>query len=365
VLPLRCADYDATMLDMLCLSGRVGWGRRSMPAAQTSQTTGTARRTGPVRATPIALFMRGNAAVHDVAPLNDVELHAYAQQVLDVLQQRGASFFHEIVVATRMLPTQVEEALGTLVSHGLITSDSFSGLRALLVPPSRRGAPQRSHRRARRGSLLHTVETAGRWSLLQPAVAEPSLTSSDATAHADAAPPSDARLRANARLESDARVEQYARALLRRYGVVFRTMLTRESDSPPWRELLAIYRRLEARGEIRGGRFLQGPSGEQFALPEAVGLLRSVRRDPPNGVVIAVSGADPLNLVGIITPEEQRVPAVARNRVFYRDGIAVATIENGELRRLVADVELPIASVPAAARRYFATVTVPPTTAVR
>jgi ATP-dependent Lhr-like helicase len=149
------------------------------------------------------------------------------------------------------------------------------------------------------------VDTAGRWALLK----------------ADAAG------------GDDKRVEEIARALLGRYGVVFRALLARESRLPTWRELASVYRRLEARGEIRGGRFVSGFGGEQFALADAVGRLRAVRKLDKNGELVALSGADPLNLVGIVTPEA-RVAAITNNRVLFRDGLAIAALEGGELRRL-------------------------------
>jgi ATP-dependent helicase Lhr and Lhr-like helicase len=151
--------------------------------------------------------------------------------------------------------------------------------------------------------------------------------------------------------ENAEQVERFARLLLKRYGVVFRRLITRESGAPAWRELLTVYRRLEARGEIRGGRFLQGPSGEQFALPEAVGLMRAVRKETNTGSIITISGTDPLNLVGIVTPEERRVAAVARNRILYRDGIPIASIEGGELHRLTPGVELDDLELKRAATR--------------
>jgi ATP-dependent Lhr-like helicase len=214
------------------------------------------------------------------------------------LRSRGASFFHELASATGLLRTQVERALGELAGAGLVTADSFSGLRALL-------APSEKHRRRtrRRGSDVG-VDTAGRWGLL----------------HGDA-------------VSDDARLQAFAQALLRRYGVVFRALLAREQRLPAWRELAAVYRRLEARGEIRGGRFVSGFGGEQFALPDAVGRLRAVRKQEKAGELVAISGADPLNLVGIVTPDA-RVSGVAPNRVLFRDGLAIAALEGGEVRRL-------------------------------
>ncbi len=158
---------------------------------------------------------------------------------------------------------------------------------------------------------MYGVDTAGRWALL----------TSERTAEDTSVAPD--------------RVEPIARALLARYGVVFRSLLARESRLPPWRELVMVYRRLEARGEIRGGRFVTGFGGEQFAAAEAVGRLRAVRKLEPSGVLVALSGADPLNLVGILTPEA-RVAAIARSRILFRDGVPIAALEGGEVRRLAA-----------------------------
>jgi ATP-dependent Lhr-like helicase len=227
-----------------------------------------------------------------------------AEKIFQHLSEHGASFFEEIVEATGLLRVQAEEALGELVALGLVTADSFAGLRALLVPPDRRRAP--AHGRRRRGPLFG-LEDAGRWSLVRGK-----------------------RLSREASSEPDP-VEHVARTLLRRYGVVFWRLTAREADwLPPWRDLLRCYRRLEARGEIRGGRFVAGVSGEQFAAPEAIGLLRDVRRAERNGTLVSVSGADPLNLVGILTPGP-KLAALTGNRVLYRDGVPLALLAGSEV----------------------------------
>jgi ATP-dependent Lhr-like helicase len=240
---------------------------------------------------------------------------ARAQRLAEHLKDHGACFFDEIVDATGMLRTQVEDALAELVVLGLVHSDSFSGLRALLTPSDRR-KPLGDGKRRRRTALFG-IEDAGRWALVRrPA---PNL---GATA-AGYAPEHEV-------------VEHIADTLLRRYGVVFWRLLEREAAwLPPWRELLRVLRRLEARGEIRGGRFVAGISGEQFALPEAVGLLRETRRAPSSPAWISLSAADPLNLIGSIVPGS-KVPAVTNNRVLYRDGIAVAALVAGETQWLQA-----------------------------
>jgi ATP-dependent Lhr-like helicase len=305
VLPQRCAHYSPELLDGLCLTGRVLWGRLSAPAS------GVSFSGGPLRSSPIALLMRPSArawlrprSVSDAAPAAAATL-----AVQQVLSERGACFFHELVGLAGLLPARIEEALGELVALGLVTADSFAGLRALLTP---------NHGAAARNGVVYSVETAGRWSWLPVpnAAVEPA--------------PRDAN--------GNAMLEHRARTLLERYGVVFRRVLGREPNAPAWRELVRVYRRLEARGEIRGGRFVSGFAGEQFAIPDAVGMLRSMRREPERNGTFAVSAADPLNLTGIVTPGD-RVPALAGNRVLYRDGVPVAAREGGALRWLAAVAE--------------------------
>jgi ATP-dependent Lhr-like helicase len=226
--------------------------------------------------------------------------------VFDCLQTRGALFFEELAQASNLLRPQVEEALGELVSLGLVTSDSFGGLRALLVPADRRKSP--AGRTRRRRAMSFDMEDAGRWALVRRPANEPTASTSA--------------------------IEYVARALLRRYGVVFWRLLGREAEwLPPWRDLLRVYRRLEARGEVRGGRFVAGFSGEQYALPDAVGMLREIRRRPHDGALVSLSGADPLNLLGVLTPGA-RLAALTANRVLYRDGIPVAALAGGEVRFL-------------------------------
>jgi ATP-dependent Lhr-like helicase len=230
--------------------------------------------------------------------------------VREVLEQRGAIFFHELVAASGVLTTHVEQALAELAGLGMVTSDGFSGLRALITPSSKRkplGSGRRRHR-----TVAFGFESAGRWALLRDGsgVTEPE------------------------------RVELIARALLRRYGVVFKRILAREPSAPSWRDLIQVYRRLEARGEIRGGRFVTGMSGEQFALPEAVSQLRAIRRRAGADNLVALSAADPLNFTGILTPGE-RVPAVGRNRILYRDGVPVLALEGGEAKALAPDEPAP------------------------
>jgi ATP-dependent Lhr-like helicase len=267
VLPSRIDAYEPSMLDMLCLTGEVGWARLS-PATSTV-----------VSATPIALFLRANAdAWQSLRDESTIELSDAARTALEILRTRGASFARDL---------GSDEAIGELVSAGLIASDGFAGLRTLV------GGPQKQR-----------ANLAGRWSVLAP------------------------------QSSSDEAIETQARTLLRRYGVIFRRLLAREPNAAPWRELARVYRRLEARGEIRGGRFVRGMSGEQFALPEAIERLREIRRDHLDGRLIVISAADPLNLTGILS-EDERIRAVAGTRIAYRDGVAVSVMEGEYIRPLV------------------------------
>jgi ATP-dependent Lhr-like helicase len=310
LLPARMVEYDPAWLDALCLSGEVVWARLTpltRPAADNGERT---RGSGPVRNTPIALLRRKNFALWSSVfpqptPASISEFSTTTQMVYDYLNTRGASFFTDVVENTKLLRSQVEEALAELVANGIVVSDSFAGLRALLTPGSRKtqAAARRKHRQP-----VYEMASAGRWSILQrntqPNSNDQSLT------------------------------EEVAWALLKRYGVVFKRLLEREGMALPWRVLLRFYHRLEARGEIRGGRFVAGISGEQFALPEAIGMLRAIRRAGAQDSLISVSAADPLNLVGIIIPGP-RITAHTSNRILYHDGAPIASFESGETHFLV------------------------------
>jgi ATP-dependent Lhr-like helicase len=302
VLPLRIKQYLPHSLDKLCAAGRIAWFR---PVEATGSELAAA--SAPVRSTPITLVER-EALAHwqkQGAVPDAVEgLSARALKLLDVLRTSGASFFDDLVHDSGLLRSDVEQGLGELVSRGRVTSDSFAGVRAL-VTSKRRRERLRQYRRP-----LTDVDDAGRWSLPR-------------------------RLRAAEDPEALAKpaVDHIARVLLRRYGVVFRKLLERETGLPPWRELFYVYRRMEARGEIRGGRFVSGFAGEQFALAEAADLLRSVSRDVAVDRV-SLSAADPLNLVGIVTPGGDRVPALAANRVLFEQGVPVAVQAGGDVQYL-------------------------------
>ena len=311
ILPARVTDYDPEWLDRLCFSGRVGWGRLSTPQSP------NARVSAPLRSSPIALYQREN--LHDwlvlTQPNSAIELSIVSHAVFEALQRGGALFFAELVRRSGLLPSQVEEALSQLAALGLVTSDSFDGLRALLVPSNKRPTFGRNIGKRRRKTTLASIEFAGRWSLLKTEVTS---------------------VRSRNGAESSARqaaIEKFARALLRRYGVVFRRLLERESLGVNWYDLGRIYRRWEARGEIRGGYFVGGVSGEQFALRGAIGLLRSIRKGPSNGELITLSAADPLNLQGILTPGP-RIASLTASRILFRDGLPIAALEAGEIRKV-------------------------------
>ena len=277
----------------MCLAGRIAWARLT-PGSM-----------APLRTTPITLLGRRHAPLWaSLAGTPEGMPSGRAQKALDRLREQGALFFEELAEATGLLRPQMEEALAELVGLGLVTSDSFGGLRALLVPSDRRKPFSGATRRRR--IISFGMEDAGRWSLI----------------------------RAPAR-EGGA-VEHIARTLLHRYGVVFWRLLAREAPwLPPWRDLLRVYRRMEARGDIRGGRFVAGFSGEQYALPDAVGMLRETRRRPHSGEYVSLSGADPLNLAGILTPGA-RLAALTGNRLLFLDGMPVASLAGGDVQFLVS-----------------------------
>jgi ATP-dependent Lhr-like helicase len=303
VLSARVERYEPSMLDMLCLSGEVGWARLSSGPTQV------------VGATPIALFRREHAdewwvlragaerGLENPRP-EEILSSDSARRVLDRLLTHGASFLHELKGACELTDDKCREALGELVAAGLVASDGFAGVRAIV-----------GHAPVRRGS----ADAAGRWSVL----------------------------RRMANVPREDAVRALAWTLLARYGVVFRRVLARETTCVPWRELARVYRTLEARGEIRGGRFVTGMSGEQFALPDAVDRLRELRRTAPDESLITISAADPVNLTGIVTAGE-RLRTAAGNRIVFRNGVPLAALE-GDMLRTLADVDPSIAADVAAA----------------
>jgi len=292
VLPARVARYEPGWLDELCLSGEVAWGR--LRRHESARHAGR-RLSGVV---PITLLRRQNLAwlLETREGVDETGLSAPARDVLAHLRAAGASFTDEIAARVRRLRIEVEEALCELVSAGLVTGDGFAGLRSLLHSEKRR-----RQRPGRTRMTLRAPIGTGRWALLE-------------------APPPPA---------PDDLLEARARQYARRYGIVFRDLLLREPEAPGWRELLKVYRRLEMRGELRGGRIVGGFVGEQFAAPEALEALRAVRREAsqpqgqPQSQIVRLSACDPLNLTGIITPGA-RVPAMLGHWVSYRDGVPLA-----------------------------------------
>jgi ATP-dependent helicase Lhr and Lhr-like helicase len=329
LLPSRVANYDPRWLDQLCLSGAVGWGRVS-PHPTWSEGDGAApRRVIPTNAAPITFYIRETAEwlPHALAQQSVDEqmlaaaLSPEALRVREILLQRGACFAADLLRIVSLTRQQTAHALWELATAGLAAADGFDQLRALMDPRRKATTAETSSKRP-------TRTTVGRWSLL-----------SGEQSHA-----SDAIAQAR---RTDAALESFARMLLARYGVLFRDLLARESNAPKWRELLGILRRLEARGEIRGGRFVTGFGGEQFALPETVESLRKSRNhDSPHQIVVAA--ADPLNLAGIVLPGE-RVPAVPGREVRYRNGLLV--VEN-EDKEDTTPVETRISPVRTAKKRF-------------
>lgn len=320
VLPARIALYNPDDLEALCLSGEVAWGRLRLlrePAegeAENGEGNGGSpsrhrRRRAPTRAAPLALALRADLpallepgpaeldTLHDLSPI--------ARRVAAHLEQRGASFLKDIAHTTGVLAPQAEEALWELVARGLVTGDGIAGLRLLLKPHEERRLPHRRMRALRGGLLRERLIPVGRWSLL--------------------------RERQTTHISKADTTPAFAWQMLRRYGVITRELLARESRSPSWRELLQIYWRLEARGEIRGGRFIAGLVGEQFALSEAVEALRAVRRKQDETETAIVSAADPLNLVGILLPGPRLSPFSGKV-IAYRAGVPVAVGDLGAVR---------------------------------
>jgi ATP-dependent Lhr-like helicase len=291
ILARRVVGYDPKTLDQLCLSGAIGWGRISPHPAMLADSAERGRRVTPTSVAPITFFARDDADWMSV-PHGELVAEGHpalspgAQAVLQFLKQHGASFFAEIVRGTRKLKAEIEAALWELVAVGFITADGFDNLRALIDPKRRAGRGS--------GRSARPRDSVGRWSLLFPG--EPAN-------HA-------------------AQMEGICWMLLRRYGVVFRELLARESVLPRWREVLIALRRLEDRGEVRGGRFVGGFLGEQFALPIAIESLRAGRTEQPTSETITISAADPLNLAGILVPGE-KTPALSGRFVSFQDGVVV------------------------------------------
>jgi len=304
ILARRVAAYDPKVLDQLCLTGAVGWGRLSPHPATLEAVTVEGRRVIPTSVAPITFFVREDSdwMIPRRKPEEEAQgLSRAAAEALTFLRQRGASFFADVARGTGRLKAEVETALWELVAAGMITADGFDNLRALIDPKRRSGHGS--------GRVARPRHSAGRWSLLYSDAPVDRASALDATCW----------------------------MFLRRYGVVFREVLTRETILPRWRELLIALRRLEDRGEVRGGRFVSGFLGEQFALPIALESLRAMRGVQPDGETITLSSADPLNFVGILVPGE-RVSASSGKLVAFRDGVALAEGEHPGVTPITAAI---------------------------
>jgi ATP-dependent Lhr-like helicase len=328
LLTARVKDYSLLWLDDLCRSGRIVWTRVGAPSSASG---------GTVRSTPLVLLPRRQLSLWHALPAvaSEVELSHRATRVLDAMRRNGAMFYDELAHEARLLPAELETALGELVATGLVNADSYAGLRAMLIPANKRNTMDR---RRRRGAGP-TMEEAGRWALVRQSEGvtireRPGNINGDADGAKEVAVVAQAAQPARRPRTAPETLEHIAMTLLRRYGVMFWKLLDREASwLPSWRELLPVYHRLEARGEVRGGRFVAGLSGEQFALPEAIPLLRDMRRRPHDGTLVAISAIDPLNLSGTVLSGD-KVPALSGNRILFRDGVAVATQASGKFNYL-------------------------------
>ncbi len=315
ILAPRVEGYRPEWLDALCLSGELAWGRlavRSEGPAEDQRRGGAT----PSRSTPISFVLRQDLpwllAAARAGSKSPEPAAGTSREIIDVLRSKGALFFSELAQATGRLPAEIEEGLWDGVARGLITADGFQAVRSLLSARERWARRQRQRQRDRRRGLRRgvtgRVQVEGRWSLF-PEVSAPE--------------------------DPDSVAEAIAEQLLARWGLVFRDLLARESLSVPWREVLWALRRMEARGTVRGGRFVTGFVGEQYALPEAVDGLRRIRRADRSGETVRVSATDPLNVVGILTPGA-RLPALRRNSVTYVDGAPVEGVSVPDTARVTA-----------------------------
>ena len=294
IIPDRLQDYEHMWLDVLCISGKITWGR--FRPIRTDAENGK-KTPNPVKNTPLCLLNRSNTHLWKDES-KEPELSHHAQLIKSLLETRGASFFDDLVNESKLMTGQAETAIAELVSHGLVTSDSFSGLRALLVPLKYKAGRKRGNKE------VFTMDQAGRWTLINQS-----------------------KSKQDDRMDY---LENMCMVLLKRYGILFRKIADKEQLAPSWKELVRVLRILEARGVIRGGRFVQGVWGEQYALSEAVTSLRKIKKEQPVDELVTISASDPLNLTGIITPGK-KIPAYYSNRILYKNGIPVALKEGKEV----------------------------------
>ena len=311
IIPSRIRDYDPSWLDVLCISGRIAWGRFTPTAPRPGEEQ--RRNPGPIRSTPIVLASRENLDLWQAlatayrGSIDELQAGNEAKLIQRDLREHGASFVADIRNRTGLLRAQIEVGLAELVSLGRATSDSFTGLRALLTPGDRKPSPRSRNRRR----AMFGIEDAGRWSLLAI---------------------NDQLSRNNHRNDGSLTEDQLERLIhiyLQRWGVLFRKILEREIIAPPWRELLRVLRRMELQGNVRGGRFIAGVSGEQFAYSDTVDGIRKIsrqRRNEREQEYVTLAAADPLNLLGLLSPDS-RLPRLASNRVLYGDGVPLAVLQ--------------------------------------
>ncbi len=323
IFPARVKDYDPNWLDVMCISGRVTWGRYSLPI-NSQRNQGRKKNAAPVKSTPITLASRQNLDLWQALARAQVDSNetaatgAVAQRIEQDLQTHGASFFDQVQARTGLLKTQLEEGLAELVSCGRVCSDSYTGLRALLTPSHKKAGG--STRRGRRA--MFGVEDAGRWSLLD--------TFESVAGDEDTVEPGSFR---HWDVLDEEQLERLVAIYLQRWGVVSRSVIEKENLAPPWRVLLLTLRKMELRGTVRGGRFIAGVGGEQFAYAETVDALRKFGKEAVNSNArdyFVLAATDPLNLVNIILPK-QKLPRLLNNRALYQGGVPVATLEAGKV----------------------------------
>lgn len=336
ILPLRVQNYQPEWLDELCLTGEVGWARLFPPSRDPNKSRPMASLT---RVAPVSLYLRDDLAwlSRNSPTLSADNISSPAAHLLELLESRGAMFWSDLQLETRMLRDHLDDALGELVSRGIITADGFSGLRSLIAEKS---ATSRRPNRSRAERIRSVRSPVGRWSIVRrtdpigPAglmTASVSVNAADTASTQAPAAPNEESLSSGVTPDVKPKTspfEEWAWQLLRRWGVVFRDLLTNEDGAPSWFELLQVFRRLEARGEIRGGRFVVGVAGEQFALPDSVQKLRKLRDEDSQQELVVISAADPLNLLGVITRHD-RVPRIAGNRVAFLDGRPIFCTRGG------------------------------------
>ena len=310
IYPARIGNYDPQWLDLLSISGRLAWGRYSLPS-------GRLRGGSPIKTTPITMAMRSNLDIWQALAgaqadnQEPIEPGADARRVEQDLESHGASFFDQIQTRTGLLRTQLEQGLAELVSLGRVCSDSYVGLRALLLPEHKKSGGRR------RRKLTFGVEDAGRWSLLET-FRQPSGPA-----------PAKHRQQAWDALDED-QLQRLLDVYLDRWGVICRSLIAREAMAPPWRVLLTLLRKQELRGKLRGGRFVAGLQGEQFARTETVDELRKFGREQRPNRHFVLTAADPVNLLHLLMPERS-LPRLTRNRVLYRGGVPLAVLIAGEI----------------------------------